>query len=149
MAKNSRLLIIALIVLVVAIVVAAFSFSLFTSSSANPGNVVGSGTMTVQNSDEGKAILTVENLLPGQSAEGTVSISNVGDADGDFTQTATTPVDTPATPAFSQVLTLVVSDGSDELYNGLLSDVDNAPIDLGTWGGGDQHDFTFTVTFDE
>jgi hypothetical protein len=147
MGRNSKKLIIALIVLIIAAVVVTFSFSLFSSSSANPGNMVASGIMEIENSEDGQAILTVENLLPGESASGTVSITNVGDADGDFTLTASNLVDTPADPAFSEVLELVVTDGTTEFYNGQLSAI--TTVDLGTWAAEEGHDFTFTVTFVE
>ena len=146
MAKNSKLLIIALVVIVVAVLVATFSFSLFTSSSANPGNAVGSGIMQVDNDQEGLAILTAENMLPGENASGQVSIQNVGDAEGDFTLSASNLTDTPATPAFSSVLTLVVTQDGTEIYNGLLSDFDQE--DLGTWPADATHNFSFVVTFD-
>jgi hypothetical protein len=147
MAKNSKILIVALVVIVIAVLVATFSFSLFTSSSANPGNVVGSGSMTVNNSGEGKAILTAENLLPGQSTDGTVSITNVGDADGDFTLSASNLTDTPSDPGLSGALTLVVTqDGTGEIYNGLLAAFSEE--DLGTWEAGEAHEFTFAVTMD-
>ena len=145
--KNSTRLIIALVVIVIAALVVVFSFSLFGSSSANPGNLATSGIMEQDNSKDGQAILTAEKLLPGESATGTVSITNVGDADGDFTLTASNLVDTPADPAFSSVLTLVITDGADEVYNGLALG-HHRPVDLGTWAADEQHDFTFTVTFD-
>lgn len=144
--KNSRVLIIAVIIIVVAALVVTFSFSLFTSSSANPGNMTASGIMKQDNSQDGLAILTVEKLLPGESGTGSVTISNVGDADGDFTLSASNLVDDPATPAFSGVLTLVIADGDTEIYRGLLSGIGS--VDLGTWAAGDSHDYTFTVTFD-
>jgi spore coat-associated protein N len=146
MSKNSTRLIIALVVLVVAALVVVFSFSLFSSSSANPGNMATSGIMEQDNSKDGLAILTVEKLLPGDSGTGTVSITNVGDSDGDFTLTASNLVDTPASPAFSGVVTLVITDGTTEVYRGLLGAVET--VDLGKWDAGDQHDFTFTVLFD-
>jgi len=146
MARNSRRVVVAVVVLLVAAIVVVFSFSLFTSSSANPGNVTASGIMEMDNSADGQAILTVQNLLPGESGTGTVTLENVGDADGDFTLTASNLVDEPADPAFSSVLTLVVTDGATEVYNGLLSDFSTA--DLGTWGAGESHTYTFTVTFD-
>jgi hypothetical protein len=147
MARNSKILIVALVVIVIAVLVATFSFSLFTSSSANPGNVVGSGSMTVNNSGEGKAILTAENLLPGQSTDGTVSITNVGDAEGDFTLSASNLTDTPANPGLSGVLALVVTQDGAEIYNGLLASFDEA--DLGTWDAGESHEFTFAVTMNQ
>ena len=123
MGKNSTKLIVALVVLVIAALVVTFSFSLFGSSSANPGNIATSGIMEQDNSEDGKAILTVEDLLPGESGDGTVSITNVGDADGDFTLTASNLVDTPSTPPFSQVVDLVITDGTDEVYTGKLGAV--------------------------
>jgi flagellar basal body-associated protein FliL len=145
MAKNFRTLIIALVVVVIAVLVATFSLSLFTSSSASPGNVTTSGIMTQDDSEDGSAILTAEKLLPGQSGEGTVSITNVGDSAGDVRLTSSNLVDDPADPPFSAVLTLVVSDSGAEYYNGLISDFDG--VDLGTWRADETHDFTFTVTF--
>ena len=145
MRKNSTKLILALVVIVIAAVVVTFSFSLFTSSSANPGNMVASGTMEINNSADGAAILTVEGLLPSESGEGTVTVTNVGDSEGAFSMTAANLVDTPADPAFSSQLTLVVADGATEVYNGPLADV--GTVDLGTWQPDDTHTYTFTVTF--
>lgn len=146
MSKNSTRLIIALVVIVLAALVVAFSFSLFSSSSANPGNLTASGIMSQDNSADGAAILTVDKLLPGESGTGTVSITNVGDSAGDFTLTASNLVDTPPTPAFSSVLKLVVTDGATSVYDGPLSGA--TTVDLGTWAANEKHDFTFTVTFD-
>ena len=146
MGKNSTKLIIALVVIVIAALVVTFSFSLFSTSSANPGNLATSGIMEQDNSADGQAILTVEDLLPGESGDGTVSITNVGDADGDFTLSASNLVDTPADPAFSQVVSLVITDGTDEVYSGQLGAITD--VDLGTWAADETHTYTFTVTFD-
>ena len=144
MRQNSMRLIIALAAIVIAALVVVFSFSLFGSSSANPGNTVASGAMSIDNDKEGAAILEVEGLVPGESAEGTVSITNVGDASGDFTLTASDVVSVPAD--FAATLTLVITDGADEVYNGSLADM--TTVDLGTWAEDETHDFTFAVTFD-
>lgn len=146
MARNSRRLIVAIVVLLVAAVVVAFSFSLFSSTSANPGNVTASGIMEMDNSADGQAILTAQDLLPGDSASGTVTVENVGDAGGDFTLSAGNLVDEPADPALSGVLTLTVTDGGTTVYSGLLNAF--AGADLGTWAAGESHTYTFTVTFD-
>lgn len=146
MGHNSRNVAIGLVVIIVAAVVVAFSFSIFNSTSANPGNTATSGIMSQENSKNGQAILTVENMLPGDTASGTVSITNVGDTDGDFSLTASNLLDTPPTPALSQVLTLVVTDGTTEVYNGPLAGM--TVVDLGTWPAGETHGYAFTVTFD-
>ena len=76
----------------VAILLVAFSSALFTSSSANPGNLVTSGVMEQDNSKDGAAILTAGTCSLVRR-HGTVTITNVGDASGSFTLTAENLVD--------------------------------------------------------
>jgi hypothetical protein len=147
MGQNSKKLILALIALIIAAAVVVFSFSLFTSSSANPGNLVASGSLKINNNLEGAAILTATGLLPGESTDGTVALTNVGDSAGVFTLKKDNVVNTPASPAFSSVLTLIITEGGAEIYNGRI---DAMPTrDLGTWEPGESHTYKFTVTFDE
>ncbi len=88
--------------------------------------------MEIDNDKEGAAILQATDLLPGETANGTVSITNVGDADGDFTLTASNLRTRHPGPGFSTVLTLVVTRRHREVYNDLLSDIsDRRPRDLG------------------
>jgi hypothetical protein len=145
MTRNSRRLIIALVAILVAAVVVVFSFSLFTSSSASPGNLVSSGIMTLDNSSDGVAILTAEGLLPGESGTGTVTIENVGESGGTFTLTTSNLVDDPADPPLSGVVNLVIAEGATTVYTGLLANV--TTVDLGSWPAGGSHTYTFTVTF--
>lgn len=152
-AKNSRILIIALIVLIVAIVVSIFSFGLFTTSSANPGNTATSGIMDQVNDQEGEAVLTAAALLPGESADGTVSITNVGDADGEFTLTSS-PLTAESDVELAAVLQLTVTAapalstaGGAEVFNGALADFANVEYNLGEWPAGEDYTFTFTVAF--
>jgi hypothetical protein len=108
--------------------------------------MVSSGSMEINNSADGVAILTAEGLLPGESGAGTVTITNVGESDGDFSMTSSNLVDTPADPAFSSQLTLVITDeAATEVYNGPIASV--GTVDLGTWAPDDTHTYTFTVTF--
>jgi hypothetical protein len=146
MGKNSKRLIIALIAIIVAALVVIFSFSLFSSSSANPGNLVSSGVMTLDNSADGTAILTAAGLLPGESGTGTVTIENVGESTGTFTLTTSNLVNTPPDPALSAVMTLAITDETaTSVYSGPLAD--NTVVDLGSWTAGQSHTYTFTVTF--
>ena len=104
---------------------------IFGSSPATPGNMLTSGMTEQSNSNDDAAILTVDDLMPGEYQSGAVTIDNVGDSAGDFTLEASNLVDDPATPALSRVLTLAVTHGSNVVYNGPLSDFRS--LDLGTW----------------
>jgi hypothetical protein len=146
MRKNSKRLIIALILILVAAAVVTFSFSLFSSSSASPGNMVSTGSIAINSSAEGTAIFKIEGLLPGESGTGTVTVTNVGDSDGAFTLTASNLVDTPASPALSSQLTAVVTDEtSAQVYSGPLASL--STVALGNWAADETHTYTFTVTF--
>src|ERR1700754_1810172 len=91
--SNPRRLIVALVLVAVAVAVAVFATATFTSSSANAGNVVATGDLKVGNSQSG-AILTASGLVPGDSATGTVTISNTGSSSGNFSLTTSHLQDT-------------------------------------------------------
>lgn len=126
----------------------------FNSTSANPGNTVTAGNLTHSNSKDGSAILTVSRMLPGQSSNGTVDITNTGDTDGVFTLSKSNLTDTPASPAFSAKLDLLVEDCGAPAggctspvtkYNGKLGAM--GLIALGTFVPTEAHRYRFTVTF--
>ena len=148
--RNPRRLIVALILLAVAIGVAVFTTATFTSSSASAGNMVAAGSVEIDNSHDGTAIFTASGLVPGDSANGTVQISNTGSSSGNFSLTSSNIVDTPATPPFSGKLDLLVEDvtnvGSPQtLYSGKLNAM--GTIQLGKWSAGATHSYKLTATF--
>jgi hypothetical protein len=150
--RNARILLLALILLLIAGLLVGVSFAVFTTSSANAGNVFTAGTLTSSNTKDGAAILTASKMVPGDVTAGTVTIRNTGDSTGAFTLTSSTPADTPGPNGgkLSTVLLLkVVQDpgaANQTIYDGKL-DAMTAPISVGTWAGGDEHTFKFTVTF--
>jgi hypothetical protein len=150
--RNAKILILALILLLIAGLLVGVSFAVFTTSSANAGNVFTAGILTSSNSKDGAAILTASKMVPGDTVEGTVTISNTGDSSGAFTLTGSTPTDTPGPNGgkLSTVLLLTIVDdpgGSNvSVYNGKFDGM-TAPIPVGTWAGGSAHTFKFTVTF--
>lgn len=126
----------------------------FTSVSANGGNVIRAGIVSVTTSADGKAAFTVSALAPGHSATDTVDVVNSGDLSAAYTVTATSLVDAPASPALSAKLDLVVKDLGDPgcssgcpaavtRYSGKLSALDS--VALGTWAPGAKHRIAFTV----
>src|SRR3984885_13855894 len=129
----------------------------FNSTSANPSNVFTAGTISHSNSKASAAILTAANMVPGGTATGTVDIKNTGSANGTFTLTHLTPVDTPASPGLSKKLTLVVTDLGDPtcvtgcpaavvLYTGTMFAMPST-VALGSFIPAATHRYQFTVTF--
>lgn len=68
-----------------AVAVSVGSGADFTAQSANPENTFTAGTLTIDNSREGAAVLQAANLRPGGPAQtGVVDIRNSGSLAGDF-----------------------------------------------------------------
>ncbi len=139
----------AIVLLVVATLVgASWTYGVFTSSSANPRNVVTAGSMTQSNSADNAAIMGTDDLVPGDVVEGVAKIQNVGGARGDFALTVTEVVDTPGPDGgnLSERLMLEVFEdgGAQPIYDGPLPDLDE---DLGTWEIDEERDYRFVVTF--
>jgi spore coat-associated protein N len=143
--------------LMVAAALAVGSGANFNSTSANPSNVFTAGTISSSNSKASAAILTASNIVPGNTANGTVDIKNTGSASGTFTLTHTTPVDTPASPGLSKKLTLTIVDQGDPacvtscpaavtLYTGTIF-AQPATIALGAFAPGATHRYVYTMTF--
>lgn len=134
--------------------VVAGSNASFTSTSANPGTSLAAGTLSHLNSKANAAILTASGLLPGESRNGTVDITNNGDAAGTFSLSQSTVVDTPASPAFSAKLNLVVEDcgapaggcaAATSVYSGKLGSL--GTVALGRYAANESHRYRFTIAF--
>ena len=146
--RNTRTTVLALALLVLSLAVGAtWSFGLFSSESANPQNVVTSGSMSQVNSADNAAIMSASDLVPGQSVEGTATIRNEGDASGTFTMRVIDLVDTPG-PAggrLSDALRVtVVERGADSpVYDGPMRGLEAA---LGTWNPEEERTYDVTVS---
>jgi spore coat-associated protein N len=151
-----RRMLIALGGLVAASAVALGSGANFNASSANPRAFISTGTIVVTDSLAGQSILSVNPIKPGGSASGTVNIQNGGTAPAGLTLAKANLVDTPASPALSAKLTLVVQDLGDPactpscpnpvtVYSGTLGSMGTQT--LGTFAAGATHQYTFRVTF--
>lgn len=136
--------------------VAVGSGANFNATSANPGTFISAGTIVVTDSLAGQSILNTAQMKPGGSTSGTVTIQNGGTAPAGFTLAKANLVDTPASPALSSKLTLVVQDLGDPtcsvscpaavtIYSGTLGSM--GTLTLGTFAAGAKHQYKFTVTF--
>jgi hypothetical protein len=137
----------ALILLIVAIVIAAASGAVFTSSSANPENTFTAGNLQQSNSRPNVAILSAVDMVPGDTEEGQVTIANTGDVSGQFRLASSGITDKPGPNGgkLSEVLTLKIVDGSSTVYDGEFNAM--PAQNLGSWPAGEEREYTFTVTF--
>lgn len=153
-----------------AIGVAIGSGADFSAQSSNTNNSLQAGTLSITNGTVG-SVLSITNLKPGGSAQtSTVDIQNGGSLDGKFSLSRGTITDTPASPALSGKLNLVVTDcglftssnttapdcskaTAGNVYSGALSGLSTTGVDLGTLKGGsastsDKHRYQFAVSLD-
>ena len=143
----------ALFVLSLVAMMAVASGASFTSTSANPGNIVTAGTMSHSNSEADDTILAVTGLKPDDSASGTVDIENTGDSAGVFTLTKSNVVDGDTGNPLSAKLDLVVEDlgpPSAPTAPQESTTASSAPWAPSIWAPtrtGEAHRYKFTVTF--
>lgn len=142
--------------LLVAVGSAVGSGALFTTQTVNPNNTFSSGILTISASPSG-AILNASNMVPGDTASGTATISNTGTVDGNNwtlaqTQTAETqgtdPDNTGSHGLLSNKLNLKVTDttSSQVLYDGVISGFSSSTLTAAI-PHGSSHSFSFVVTF--
>ena len=107
----------------------------------------------VSTSKDGRAIVSANNLAPGDRTNGTVVVTNDGDAAGSLVLRASTVSDRPG-PAggnLSERLTLVVTDitrpGKNSVYRGPLRGLEGKT--LGRIGAGEARSYRFGLLFRE
>ena len=128
---------------------ATVSLGLFSSTSANPGNLTTAGHMSQVNSAHNEAIMTALDLIPGEGVEGRATVRNVGDARGEFRLAVADLRDLPGPRGglLSKRLRLQVVDTTRwrrPVYRGPLDGLD---VSLGTWSPGETHSYRFRVWF--
>lgn len=137
--------------------VAVGSGATFTSETGNTISAVTAGTLKHTNSKDNAAIFALDNIKPGDTVNGTVTLTNTGSLPAKFTLTETSSANgfgNKAAPnAAVNNLSLSITDtGSGAtVYNGNFGDlVDGTPVALGTaaWAKNEAHTYKFSVTLD-
>jgi hypothetical protein len=142
----SLLVVLALLAVVVQTVV--FSGASFTGRTTNSASF-SAGNVKLTNDHDGLTIINSTFLRPGEaSAVVTVNLTNAGDFTGPVTLSVGSVIDTPATPAFSSVVHLVVVDNvsGTTLYNNAVASM--GTITLATLAPGASHAYRFNLLFD-
>jgi hypothetical protein len=125
-----------------------FSGASFTFLSSNPGNTVTAGTHWFESDKDGAVIVNAHGLRPGRSRQGTVTVTGHGDLEAEYVLSAVLVTDTPATPALSAALSLLVEDITGTpvtRYDGTVAALTNAS--LGTIATGVPRTFRFTLCY--
>ena len=143
--SRKRLAIVPLAGLLVAAAVAVGSGADFVSNSVNTANAFSTGTLSQQNSKADKAIFDLANLKPGDTLNGSVTITNSGTLPASFTLTEN------AVNGFVKAdnLTLVITraGSTTPVWSGTFGALTKAgPLDLGTFAAGEKRDYTFSTT---
>jgi hypothetical protein len=147
-----------LFALLLAATMAVGSGANFTTSSANPGNFVTAGKLTMSNSKADTAIFQINPFRPDDPAQGgDVSLANTGDGDGATKLVMSNLADTNAanpTSLLSTKLNLKIEEfdsayatSAGVKYNGPVSAFPSAGLGLGTWAPGVTHYYRFSVTW--
>jgi spore coat-associated protein N len=141
---TSRKLLVPLATLVAAGAIAVGSGATFTSHTGNTISAVTAGTLTQSNSKDGGAIFGLTGIKPGDTVNGTLTLTNTGSLPARFTLT-----ESGSSNAFTgSLLNLAITDLTtnttvyDGTFGGLVDDQANA---LGTFAPGDSHQYRFTV----
>jgi len=146
--KRSAKILLPLTTLLVAGAVAVGSGATFTSTSGNTISAVTSGTLSQSNSKDGKAVFTLTNMKPGDTVNGSLTLTNTGSLPAAFSLTETSSTNQFADNNLKLVITNTTTGA--EVYKGNFGGlVDGAKNALGQVEPGKANDFRFTVTLDQ
>ncbi|HAF11066.1 MAG TPA: hypothetical protein DCK98_13430 [Chloroflexi bacterium] len=131
------------LVLIGLTVTADKSSASFTATTTNPGNQFGSATLTASNDKSAAAsLVSLSNMVPGDSATRTVVISNSGNVGFTYTGAIAATASTALWTDTTNGLQVTVTRGATTLYTGALKNMALAASGTVAAGGTD------TLTFD-
>lgn len=139
--------VVALIVLMLSMTTGA-SDARVTRVSVNPGNAFSAGSLSLVNSRDGGIVISATAMMPGASANGTLTLTTQGNYTAAVTLANGGISDTPSSPALSQALTLLVEDitGTPQtLWSGTMGTFSS--VSLGQIASGATRTYRLTVTF--
>lgn len=143
--RSRKRLIVPLAGLLVAAAITVGSGADFVANSVNAANAFSTGSLTQSNSKSGTAIFNAANLKPGDTLNGTVTITNSGTLPADFTLTE----DAANGFATKSNLSLVITRAGQPtpVWSGTFGDLTAAgPLSLGSFSAGEARVYTFSTT---
>lgn len=117
----------------------------FTSNSVNSANAFSTGSLTQANSKANAAVFTLDNMKPGDTLNGSVTITNTGSLGAGFKLTET--ASNGFTTRSNLQLTITESGANTPVWTGTFGELTAAgPLELGDWTPGQAKTFDFSVT---
>ena len=118
----------------------------FTATTTNPANSFGSATLSASNDKSAAAsLINISNLVPGDTANRTVTITNTGNAGFTYTGSISNTASTALWTDTTNGLQVTVKRGATTLYSGALSGL-SIPAS-GTIAAGATDTLTFDFAF--
>jgi len=118
----------------------------FTATTTNPGNQFGSATLTMSNDKSAAAsLVSISNMVPGDTAARTVVISNTGNVGFTYTGAISASANTVLWSDATNGLQVLVKRGATTLYNGALKNMSLAASPTVAASGTDTLSFTFSL----
>ncbi|WGX96521.1 TasA family protein [Nocardioides sp. L-11A] len=142
--RMSRKILVPLATLSAAGAIAVGSGATFTSQSGNTVSAVTAGTLQQTNSKDGGAIFDLANLKPGDTLNGTLTLTNTGSLPASFGLTETSSTNGFTGDNLSLAVTNTTTGAT--VYSGTFGGlVDGARTDIGVVQPGVANTFRFTV----
>ena len=118
----------------------------FTATTTNPGNAFGSATLTMSN-DKSSAgsLVTLTNMVPGDTANRTVVISNTGTVGFTYTAAVSATANTLLWSDTTNGVQVTVKRGATTLYSGALKNLALAASPTVAAGATDTLTFDFSL----
>lgn len=126
----------------------ATSGASFTYGSHNEDNVFTAGTISLINSSGGMYVVEASGLRPGQSAAGTLMLTNEGDFTAGCVVGTGSIVDTPSSPGLSRALAVKIEDvtgAAQTVWTGPAEALTSAAI--GRLAIGETRSYRVTISF--
>jgi hypothetical protein len=112
------------LVLIGLTVTADKSSASFTATTTNPANSFGSATLSASNDKSAAAsLINISNLVPGDTANRSVTITNTGNAGFTYTGSISSTASTALWTDTTNGLQVTVKRGATTLYTGALKDL--------------------------
>ncbi|NUS53216.1 MAG: hypothetical protein HOQ22_19520 [Nocardioidaceae bacterium] len=148
---SSRKILVPLATLLAAGAVAVGSGATFSSTSTNAVSAVTAGHLSHTNSKANAAIFTLDKMKPGDTVNGSLTLTNDGTLPATFTlrePSSSNGFASAGVPAASYLHLKVTDDtATTTLYDGDFGGLGNDELkDLGTFQPGDAHTYTFSVS---